>query len=235
MSTRWEHLAGDTGEFALKLAFARDPDDGPAAGPDVGLSWGSFQIWVKGRNLCAHLELGERSDSVHWFLLPLMEWLVWHWNPLLHEERLPARSVRDNAWKSLRTTRFPPAAIEDDEQAASLWESQWQSWWERHALRAASTGGLFPDVMVRRARDLVEISWGPSRVAGMPKHFAFVECEPGFRRLPPRAVAEVLREVLNGASRYLLSRNPESPRLKTLSTQVAALRAAERVQPESSP
>ena len=90
MSTRWERLAGDTGEFALKLAFARDPDDGRAADPDVSLSWGSFQLWVEGRNLCAHNEGGERSESVHWYLLPLMEWFASHWNPLLHEERLPA-------------------------------------------------------------------------------------------------------------------------------------------------
>ena len=228
MSTRWEHLAGDTGEFALKLAFARDPDEGTAAGPDIGVSWGSFQIWVEGRNLCAHQELGERSESVHWHLLPLMEWFARHWNPLLHEERLPARNAGDTAWKSLRTTRFPPGAIEDDEQAASRWETQWQSWWERHALRAASTGGLFPDVMVRRVRDLVEISWGPSRVAGMPGHFDFAESERGFRRLPPAVVAEPLHEVLRGASRYLLSLNPDSPRLKTLNTQIARLRVAER-------
>ena len=228
MSTRWEHLAGDTGEFALKLAFGRDPDEGQAAGPDVGLSWGSFQIWVAGRNLCAHQELDERSEAVHWYLLPLMEWFEEHWNPLLHEERLPARNDGDTAWKSLRTTRFPPGAIEDDEQAASRWESEWQSWWERHALRAASTGGLFPDVMVRRARDLVEISWGPSRGAGMPEHFDFAESERGFRRLPPQVVAGPLHEVLTGASRYLLSLNPESERRKTLNTQVAALRAADR-------
>lgn len=36
MSTRWERLAGDTGAFALKLAFARDPDDGQVANPRLG-------------------------------------------------------------------------------------------------------------------------------------------------------------------------------------------------------
>ena len=83
MSTRWERLAGDTSEFALKLAFARDPDDSRGAEPDVSLSWGSFQLWVEGHNLCAHNEGGERSESVHWYLLPLLEWLVSHWNRLL--------------------------------------------------------------------------------------------------------------------------------------------------------
>ena len=125
MSTRWERLAGDTGEFAPKLAFTRDPDDGRAADRDVSLSWGSFQIWVEGRNLCAHNEGGERSESVHWYLLPLMEWFVSRWNPLLHEERLPASNEGDTAWESLRATRFPPHAIEEDDQKASSWESAW--------------------------------------------------------------------------------------------------------------
>lgn len=154
MSTRWEHLAGDTGEFALKLAFARDPDDGQAEG-------------------------------------------------------------------------FPPGAI-DDGQQASRWESEWQTWWQRHALRSASEGGLFPDVILRRVRDLVEVSWGPARVEGMPEHFDFTDSDRGCSRLPPQAVAGPLHEVVSGACEYLQSLEPESPRLKKLSGRIAALRSAER-------
>lgn len=227
MSTRWEHLAGDTGEFALKLAFARDPDNGQGADPDVGPSWGSFQLWVDGRNLCAHQDQGERSESVHWHLLPLMEWFVRHWNPLLHEERLPARNEGDTAWDSLRATRFPPAAIGCDEQQASRWEAAWQAWWQRHALRSASAGGLFPDVVLRRVRDFVEISWGSACIQGMPDHFDFAESQ-GVYRLSPQAVADPAHEVLRGASEHLLSLRPNSDRLRALSASVAALRSAER-------
>ena len=60
MSTRWERLAGDTGAFALKLAFSQDPDDGRAADPDGSLSWGSFQLWVEGRT-CARI--GKRASA----------------------------------------------------------------------------------------------------------------------------------------------------------------------------
>ena len=123
MTTRWERLAGDPGLFALKLAFASDPDEGQGIDPETGASWGSFQIWAEGRNLCAHREEGELVDSVHWYLLPLLEWFARNWDPLLHEERLPARNAGDTAWESLRATGFPPAAIEDDERKASEWES----------------------------------------------------------------------------------------------------------------
>lgn len=227
MGTRWERLAGDTSEFALRLAFAPDPDDGQAAEPEVSMSWGSFQLWVEGRNLCAHQEDGERTESVHWYLLPLMEWLADSWNPLLHEERLPARNEGDNAWVSLLATRFPPWAIEHDTQLASRWESAWQKWWYRHAIRAACEGGLFPDVVLRRVRDRVEISWGQTRVEGMPDHFGFSESDRGHSRLVPQRVAGPLHEVLVGASEYLTALSPESRRFRRLRRQILAVKGAE--------
>ena len=212
MATRWERLEGDPGVFAMRMAFAPDPDGGRYIDPETGLSWGSFQIWVEGRNLCSHLEEGERVDSAHWYLLPLLEWFTRHWSPLLHEERLPIRTEGDTGWTSLHATRFPPPAIEDDEVLASEWEGAWQGWWMRHGLHAAKEGGLFPDVVIRRFRDSVEVSWGPIRSEGLPYRFDSTEAA-GFGRLPPRAVAEPLHAVLSGASEYLLSLANESPRI----------------------
>ena len=226
MATRWERLAGDTSTFALKVAFAPDPDAGRGIDPETGLSWGRFQIWVEGRNLCAHLEEGERIDSVHWYLLPLFEWFSNHWNPLLHEERLPVENSGDTAWESLHATRFPPRAIEDDEEEASKWESAWQAWWFRHALHTASEGGLFPDVVFRRFRDSVEISWGPTRTQGMPFHYEFMELAAGASRLSPRSVADPLHEVLSDAGEYLLSLAPESRRIGALNKGLRALRTS---------
>ena len=227
MGTRWERLAGDTSEFALRLAFAPDPDDGQAAEPEVAMSWGGFQLWVEGRNLCAHQEDAERTESVHWYLLPLMEWFAENWNPLLHEERLPARNEGDTAWASLQATRFPPWAIEDDTRLASRWESAWQKWWQRHAIRAASEGGLFPDVVLRRVRDRVEVSWGQTRVEGMPDHLDFSESERGYSRLEPLRIAGPLHEVLVGASEYLTSLDPESRRLRKLHRRILAVKGVE--------
>ena len=222
MTIRWERLEGDTSVFALRMAFASDPDDGRYIDPEVGLSWGSFQIWIEGRNLCAHLEEGERIDSVHWYLLPILEWFTRHWNPLLHEERLPVRTEGDTGWTSLHATRFPPQAIEDDERRASEWESAWQDWWIRHALRAAREGGLFPDVVIRRFRDSVEVSWGPIRSEEAPYRFDSTE-SAGFARLPPQAVAEPLHAILSSASEYLSSLGNESRRIEALRRNLQAL------------
>ncbi len=228
MDTRWERIEGDTSVFAIRMAFASDPDEGRYIDPETALSWGSFQIWVEGRNLCSHLEEGERVDSAHWYLLPLLEWFARRWNPLLHEERLPVKAEGDTGWTSLHATRFPPPAIEDDEEKASEWEGAWQDWWMRHGLQAAREGGLFPDVVIRRFRDLIEISWGPVPSEGLPYRFDSTE-SPGFGRLPPREVAEPLHEVLLGASEYLLSLANESlpvneyPRIEALSRSLQPL------------
>ena len=233
MTTRWESLAGDTSVFALKLAFASDPDKGRDIDPETGASWGSFQIWVRGRNLCAHREEGERIDSVHWYLLPLLEWFARNWDPLLHEERLPAKNAGDTAWESLRATRFPPPAIEDDEGRASAWESAWHGWWSRHALQAAREGGLFPDIVFRRLRDQIEASWGSVRAAGMPDHYQFTESERGCATLPPQSVAEPLHDVLSQAGKYLLSSMPGSRRIKALNRRLRGLRAAGKAEDEA--
>ena len=232
MATRWESLTGDTSVFAIRMAFASDPDEGRSIDPEVGLSWGSFQIWVEGRNLCSHLEEGERIDSAHWYLLPLLEWFVRCWNPLLHEERLPVKVGDETGWTSLHATRFPPPTIEEDEQKASGWESAWQDWWMRHGLQAAREGGLFPDVVIRRFRDRVEVSWGPVRSEGLPYRFDSTE-SPGFARLPPAAVAEPLHTVLSSASEYLsalagTSLGPdESPRIEALRRSLPPLADAD--------
>ena len=215
MAVLWEKLVGDTRRFAVRLAFGPDPHEGRGTDGDLSLSWGSFQLWVEGRNLCAHVEEAERTDSVHWYLLPLMEWFAQNWNPLFHEERLPTRNAGSTAWRSLRNTQFPPLAIEANEALADQWESSWQSWWHRHALRSASDGGLLPDVIFRRWRDRVEISWGNARSVGAPAGFDFLE-QAGESRLEPEAVTAPLHEVLREAAQYLALMNGDCERFNAL-------------------
>ena len=227
MATHWERLAGDTSAFAIKMAFMDDPDEGQGASADVSLSWGAFQIWANGWNLCAHLEEGERVESAHWYLLPLLEWFAHQWNPLLHEERLPCESA-DEAWTRLRGTRFPPLAL--DEAQESEWESAWHGWWSRHAIQAAREGGISPDVIFLRFQDSIEVSWGDSRSQGVPNHVSFA-LRPGAVRFEPKRVAEPLYEALEGAAAYLSSVAPHSSRIVDLNRAIRRLRTRRRILP----
>ncbi|HEY7507316.1 MAG TPA: hypothetical protein VH621_06880, partial [Nitrososphaera sp.] len=224
MSVQREFLAGDTDHFAFKIALQRDPHEAEAATPEHALSWGSFQLWVAGQNLCAHLEEDEVVDSVHWYMLPLLEWFVSQWDCLLHEERLPVHNARPDAWSSLVATAFPPPGITEDK--TEQWATAWHAWWGRHCLLACREGGLYPDVYVRRWRDLVELSWGPARVAGKPGHYRFL-AERGYVRCKPNEVALALYDVISHVVDYWLSQIPESVRLQQLKRNVQALQKSD--------
>jgi Zn-dependent peptidase ImmA (M78 family) len=218
----WERFAGDESQFAVRLVLRPDPDP-TGVDADTSATWGSFQLWVDGKNLCAHVDQGETLESVHWYLRPLLEWFTVNWDPLLHEERLPIRVSGATAISSLEETIVPSLATQPSEAAA--WEADWFEWWGRHALRAARDGGPFPDAVFRRWRDQIEVSWGDSSVAG-GYGLAFSSTN-GSARLDPLAVANPLIEVLTDAYREL-SRRHNSEHWVALAKQVADLPLPEK-------
>ena len=228
MSVRWERFAGDTATFAVRLAFHHDPDNGEAASPEMAESWGAFQIWVRGVNLCAHVDGGETLQFSHWYLLPILEWLSANWDPLLHEERPPSampsiRTAAEVGGMAAAMALDPPG----DVGALATRKGQWE-WDQRHALRTARDGGIVPDVRFRRHRDQVEISWTATRLAGA-EGIDFLSHD-GTEYAAPSAVAGSLYEVLSCAAEWLHERLPSSERCTALVDSVAALRSTERTE-----
>jgi Zn-dependent peptidase ImmA (M78 family) len=219
MSTRWEALMGDTSRFAVKMAFAEDKSE-ISLPLEMTASWGSFEIWIRGANLCAHVEEGEALDAVHWYLLPLLEWLVDNWNALLHEERLPVRNAGQDAVASLYRTRFPAASLSEDSALAH--DEDWYAWRQRHAIHAARDGGLFPEIFFRRWEDQVEVSWSNQAPPGSPEGFAFL-VPYGRALLDPDEVAQPLFGVMRRAAEQLHVWEPESARLEELRASIAEL------------
>ncbi|MFC7382099.1 ImmA/IrrE family metallo-endopeptidase [Sphaerisporangium rhizosphaerae] len=221
MTISWERFEGSTDGFAARLAFMSDPDEGSAATTEESASWGALQIWADGHNLSAHVSQGEPLQSTHWYLLPVLEWIAEHWNPLFHEERLPNRNVEGAAATALIVTRNAPALA--DESDILTWEEDWYEWHARHALRAARAGGLFPNVVIRRFRDSIEVSWDDEPLAGSPRGFRH-SASHGVVYLPPAKVARPLYELLRSATDHLLNLHPESTRLTELRGQIDKLR-----------
>jgi hypothetical protein len=199
VSTRWEALAGDTSRFALKMSFIADSSEIPIAA-EMAASWGSFEIWVNGANLCAHVEEGETVEAVHWYLLPLLEWLASNWNPMLHEERPPVRNAGEDAVSSLYRTRFASATL--SKERALEHEMEWYAWRQRHGLHAAREGGLFPELYLRRWADQVEVSWSNRPPPGTPEGFSFLVAH-GRALLPPDDVAGAVYAVMRAAVEQL--------------------------------
>lgn len=217
-------LVGSKDLFAVRFAFQRDPHDGAGATPEERISWGAFEIWADGRNLCQHLDFSQPLPSVNWYLLPLLEWLSSNWDFLLHEERLPVNAAAD-AWRAMEDFPPPPTSLGDVD--ALDWEERWQHWWNRHAMVSSRQGGLFPSVMFRRWRDEIEVSWGDERVAGCPDHFRFDQ-QPGFVRLEPQTVADVLSESLRDAAGHLQGQMPESSRLNRLAEEISRFKKSDQ-------
>lgn len=218
MSVTWSRLAGDTSRFALALSFEADPDAGVGADAEEAASWGAIQLWVEGKNLTLHTVDGLTSESVQWYLLPFLEWVAHAWNPLLHEERPPAEPQASDAVHDLRASSAAPPTLDADD--AFKWESNWYEWWGRHALKSSRHGGLFPDVVMRRWRDKIELSWEPDTTPGADELQFHVPY--GQARLAPEDVAHPLYDSVLAATEELNERLHKSVRIGRL---LRALRA----------
>lgn len=220
MSLRWERFAGDTARFAVKLSLYDDPHALRGADADTSASWGAIQIWIDGVNICAHTDQGETLTAAHWYLLPILEWVVESWDPLLHEERLPlGRFTTAAEFASTPSVDFEGEGYWEREESRYEWD-------QRHSLRAAADGGLLPDLRIRRLRDQIEFSWARTHSAGILD----VEWQApiGHFYTDPASTAKVLHEVVSEAAKQLLTLRPESSRISTLAAAATGLRTESR-------
>lgn len=217
MTVTWEWSAGSTDVFAVRAAFTPDPHGGRSATTEESSSWGALQLWVAGHNLCAQVDQGKALQSTHWYLLPLLEWVVASWDPLLHEERLPDVDAGESAASAWRCG--PPLS---DELDGLAWEQASYDWWARHALRSARSGGLVPNVFICRVRDQVEVSWGDEQAVGTPPGFTYGAAE-GRELLAPEAVAGPLYQVVKAAADHLAALPTAGDRIMNLGARLGEL------------
>src|SRR5262249_38446288 len=218
--------AGDAATFALALGFAANPHgDSDRAAVEERASWGYFSIWVGGENLCSHAEQGEVLQSAHWYMISLIEWFVEHWDAMLHEERPPLRNAGLSAAESLMRTRTPPLLLKDVDEFQ--WLDEWARWWSRHNIRAGAEGGIFPDLYIRRCRDLVEVSTGAEPLHDVPEHVYFLT--PNRTHLvDPIPVTRSIYALLTAATEELRRRLPDSERIAGLASRLRSLASTDR-------
>ncbi len=186
---------GDHSSFALQVRLESEEVRGIAPERSVN-SWGEWRLWVAKVNLCAlQLDTKDGLAEVHgvrWFLAPLFRWIVANWMPLLHEKRLPPGGrVGDSRPRSARAAYLAMLESAGDDLDRFLC---WQEWAERHALRAASEGGILPDVFFQRMEDEIEFSWGDRVQPGAdPARFIV---EDGIARAPVDVVARTFYDAV---------------------------------------
>ena len=192
---------GNPEEFSLRLRWVNDT--APRARRPAGHGWslGEMEITVAGVNVTASSLQGERQTCIRWYLSPLLQWLAGNWIDLLHEEQLP--------WPGRRRVGSGAAALQivadewveaSDAQGQETYE-RIQRWYKRHGLRAVATGGVFPDVFLRRSGDDIEVSWSGDAPEFTPKGLTF-ESGSGRVLMPVRAVAKPIWQALQWAKKW---------------------------------
>ena len=184
--------------------------------------WGKLKIWVTGKNLTASSgPQGEFSDSVDWEMAPLLEWLTNNWSPIFHEEKLPLPSGGTDGANAL-TTFWRSLDFGFDGMDIILEKrTRIHDWWSRHSIRAASEGGLFPEIIIRRLSDDIEISWDShDPIPGNDR--TYVD-NAGSAILPIEEVRDVLLTFLDNTLHALLEQNPSDKHLQDISSMIPAL------------
>src|SRR5205823_3630340 len=105
----------------------------------------------------------------------------------------------------------------------------WQRWWERHCLRAAADGGLFPNLYIRRRRSSIEFSWDSRTTEYAPADFAFSD-EAGHALVTPAASRDALWDLLDASTAALADRFSGSERLVALRQTVLGVRDNSRTE-----
>jgi Zn-dependent peptidase ImmA (M78 family) len=201
---------GDKSRFEIAVRWTDDPEPRERRPAHGGWSTGQLRLTVNHHVLTQNEASGTTSESLTWYLLPIFEWIAQNWVSLLHGERFAWREnsaapAATAVFLALRRLIDVDGNLPNGESYANV-----QAWWTRHALRAADPSALYPDIVFRRLRDEIEMSWTARQPNHSPDGFRFA-LMPGVATLPISAVASPLWEALNwvGATAVRLSLTDE--------------------------
>ncbi|CAG9183069.1 hypothetical protein [Cupriavidus pampae] len=189
---------GSPDRFEISARWTSDIEARDRLPLDDGWSTGDLRITV-GNQVLTENRFGQSSrDHLSWYLSPVLDWLITSWTWLFHEEGYAwlDKSGDSAAVATISAIKRTIASSSDAEH--DLYKLT-QEWWQRHALRAADSSALYPDVYFRRVGDDIEISWLDRQPSYAPDGLA-IALLPGCAVLPVRAVAEPLWQFLDWAT-----------------------------------
>lgn len=190
---------GAPGLFEIAARWTSDDEPRDRRPQEGGWSTGDLQITVGHHILTARRHNGTESGYIAWYLAPLLDWVLRHWTSMFHEEAYawPEKAGAPAASAVFAALGRCIASSEDEERAEYRVV---QGWWMRHALRAADSSALYPDLCLRRLGDDIEISWAGRQPVHAPEGFALTS-PPGYATFEVAAVASPLWQFVEWALR----------------------------------
>lgn len=194
---------GDPARFEIALRWSKDREPRERLPEHAGWSTGEMRLTVGNHPLTRHVRNEQPFESTHWYLFPVFEWLAKNWIALVHEERF---AWRENTAAPAATAVFLALRrqIDADDELGQAAYGETQAWWMRHALRAADSSALYPDVVVRRLADDVEISWTARQPSYAPRGFRLA-LSPGAATMSVADFAEPLWQALEWVQRTAMT------------------------------
>lgn len=191
------HRFGSPDLFEIAARWTTDAEPRERLPQYSGWSTGDLQITVGRQVLTCRQFQGEQRSYLSWYLSPVLDWLIGQWTWLFHEETY---TWVENSGASAATAVFAALgrSIGSADEAERDEYKAIQSWWMRHALRAADSSALYPDVCLRRVADDIEVSWGGRQPVHAPEGFTLV-LSPGYATLAVSAVVQPLWAFLEWA------------------------------------
>lgn len=159
-------LIGNRERFALELHPVA-PSWEPRYEPEAA-AWAGLGIWIGGKNLCAHVRVGEEELRTAVFvpLGPIADWFVRAYPGIAFEER--PRWLEVKTWRlhdMVRKWGESPPPVGLDEEA---WLDHREAFWSRHFLLAGADGAWLPNLCLLREDDEVALTWRTSQLRPVP-------------------------------------------------------------------
>ncbi len=185
---------GDPARFEIAVRWIDDTEPRERRPRNGGWSAGEVRLTIRHQVITRYNRNDTFTDAIAWYLLPLFEWFADNWVALLHEERF-AWAENSAAPAAIAASMALRRTIDAEDTAGQETYAAVQGWWSRHALRAADSSALYPDMMIRRLSDDIEISW-TARQPSFPPDGYRLALAPGAATLGVKDVAEPLWEAL---------------------------------------
>lgn len=210
----YTRLFGNPSSFAIDVDL-HHPDGSNKKDYDYA-HWGKFKFWVNGKNLTsATNSRGKSWSEIDWDISDLLGWLASNLECILTEGGMPvSESEKGSAFALCRFREaddFPDMELEIRQRV--------YEWWSRHAIRAGSYGGIFPNIMFRRRGNDMEISWAPEATFS---DLTFPEAI-GVAILPIDEVNDVLSSFLRETVDAILKERPEDLEMKATALRMSIL------------
>ena len=127
--------------FEISARWTHDTEPRDRLPLESGWSTGDLQITVGRQILTARTFNNSDEGYISWYLSPVLDWLISQWTPIFHEEKY-AWPDRTGAPAAIATLTALNRSISFTDEAELDEYSDVQSWWKRHALRAADSSAL---------------------------------------------------------------------------------------------